>query len=134
MSFYSFKILLLVQEELWAAIEAEVLDATGEVYIAGEDAEALHGAYVAKVYDYLVWQWLNILAPSRVPVGFFVTVNHIIGNTFAKCLGIGIYNVPLVLVDDVATLVNKFNFTDARVLVVVRCLYIDAQMAQCLYD
>ena len=40
MSFYSFKILLFVQEELWAAVEAEVLDATGEVDIAGEDAEA----------------------------------------------------------------------------------------------
>ena len=40
MSFYSFKILLFVQEELWAAVEAELLDATGEVDIAGEDAEA----------------------------------------------------------------------------------------------
>ena len=63
MSFRSFKILLLVQEELWAAVEAELLDAAGEVYIAGEDAEALNGAYVAKVDDYLVWQWLHVLAP-----------------------------------------------------------------------
>ena len=35
-----FQYNLLVQEELWAAIEAELLDAAGEVYIAGEDAEA----------------------------------------------------------------------------------------------
>ena len=40
MSFRSFKILLLIQEELWTAVEAEVLDAAGEVDIAGEDAEA----------------------------------------------------------------------------------------------
>ena len=40
MSFRSFQILLFVQEELWAAIEAEVLDATGEVDIACENAEA----------------------------------------------------------------------------------------------
>ena len=40
MSFRSFQILLFVQEELWAAVEAEVLYAAGEVDIAGEDAEA----------------------------------------------------------------------------------------------
>ena len=39
MSFRSFQILLFIQEELWAAVEAELLDAAGEVYIAGEDAE-----------------------------------------------------------------------------------------------
>ena len=40
MSFRSFQILLLIKKELWAAVEAEVLDAVGEVDIAGEDAEA----------------------------------------------------------------------------------------------
>ena len=40
MSFRSFQILLFVQEELWTAVEAEVLDAAGEVDIAGEDAES----------------------------------------------------------------------------------------------
>ena len=40
MSFRSFKILLLVQEELWTAVEAELLDAAGEIDIAGEDAKA----------------------------------------------------------------------------------------------
>ena len=49
----------LIQEELRAAIEAEILDAAGEVHIAGEDAEALHGADVSKVDDYLVRQWLH---------------------------------------------------------------------------
>lgn len=46
----------LIQEELRTAIEAEILDAAGEVHIAGEDAEALHGADVSKVDDYLVRQ------------------------------------------------------------------------------
>ena len=41
MQYYQYK--LLVQEELRTAVEAEVLDATGEVDIAGEDAEALNG-------------------------------------------------------------------------------------------
>ena len=35
MSFYSIQFLLFIKEELWAAIEAEVLDATREVDIAG---------------------------------------------------------------------------------------------------
>ena len=113
MSFYSFKILLFVQEELWTAVETEVLDATGEVDIAGEDAEALHGAYVAKVDDYLVWQWLNILAPSGVPIGLFVAVNHIVGHALAECFGISEHNVPLVFVDDITALVNEFNLADA---------------------
>ena len=39
MSFRSFQILLFIQEELWAAVEAEVLDATREVDIACENAE-----------------------------------------------------------------------------------------------
>ena len=111
MQYYQYK--LLIQEELWAAVEAELLDAAGEVDIAGEDAEALNGAYVSKVDDYLVWQWLNILAPGRVPVGSFVAVNHIVGYALAKSLGIGEHNVPLVLVDDVAALVNEFNLADA---------------------
>ena len=55
MSFRSFQILLFVKEELRTAVEAEVLDATGEIDIAGEDAEALYSANIAKVYDYLVW-------------------------------------------------------------------------------
>ena len=38
MQYYQYK--LLVQEELWAAVEAELLDAAGEVDIAGEYAEA----------------------------------------------------------------------------------------------
>ena len=113
MSFHSFQILLLIQEELWAAVEAEVLDAAGEVDIAGEDAEALNGAYVAKVDDYLVWQRLNILAPSGVPIGLFVAVNHIVGHTLAERLGVGEHHVPLVFVDDVAALVNEFNLADA---------------------
>ena len=40
MSFRSFQILLFVKEELRTAIEAEVLDATGEIDIAGEYAKA----------------------------------------------------------------------------------------------
>ena len=40
MSFRSFQILLFVQEELWTAVEAEVLDATGEIDIACENTEA----------------------------------------------------------------------------------------------
>ena len=55
MSFRSFQILLFIKEELRTAVEAEVLDATGEIDIAGEDAEALYSANIAKVYDYLVW-------------------------------------------------------------------------------
>ena len=39
MSFRSFQILLFIQEELWAAVEAELLDAAGEVDIACENAE-----------------------------------------------------------------------------------------------
>ena len=108
-----FQYNLFVQEELWTAVEAEILDAAGEVDIAGEDAEALHGAYVAKVDDYLVWQWLNILAPSRVPIGLFVAVNHIVGYSLAKRFGIGEHYVPLILVYDVAALVNEFNLAYA---------------------
>ena len=104
---------LFVKEELRTAVEAEILDAAGVIDIAGEDAEALNGAYVAKVDDYLVWQRLNILAPSGVPIGLFVAVNHIVGHALAECLGIGEHNVPLVFVDDVAALVNEFNLTDA---------------------
>ena len=111
MQYYQYK--LLVKEELWAAVEAEVLDAAGEVDIAGEDAEALNGAYVAKVNDYLMWQWLHVLAPSGVPIGLFVAVNHIVGHALAECLGVGEHNIPLVLVDDVTALVNEFNLADA---------------------
>ena len=64
-----FQYNLLIQEELWAAVEAEVLDAAGEVDIAGKYAEALNGAYVAKVDNHAVRQWFHILAPSRVPIG-----------------------------------------------------------------
>ena len=39
MSFRSFQILLFIKEELWTAVEAEVLDATREVDIACENAE-----------------------------------------------------------------------------------------------
>ena len=69
MSFHSFQILLLIQEELWTAVEAEVLDATREIDIACENAETLHGAYVAKIDNHTVRQWLHILAPRRVPIG-----------------------------------------------------------------
>ena len=108
-----FQYNLLIQEELWAAIEAEVLDATGEVDISGEDAEALNSAYVAKVDDYLMWQWLNILAPCGVPVCCGITVNQALGNTLAKCLGIHKYHIPFILVDDIAVLIEQFNLADA---------------------
>ena len=105
-----FQYNLFIQEELRTAVEAELLDATGEVDIAGEYAEALHRAYVAKVDDYLVWQWLNILAPSRVPVGLFIAVNQTLCNTFTKFFSISKHNVPLVLVDDIAVFVKKLDF------------------------
>ena len=127
------QVLLFVQEELWTAIEAEVLDATGEIDIACQYTEALHGAYVTQVDNHTMWQWLNILAPCRVPVGFFVTVNHIISNPLAKSLGIGIYNVPLVLVYDIAVLVNEFNLADARMLAIIGSLHVNAKVTQCLY-
>ena len=133
MPFYSFHILLFIKEELWTAIEAEVLDATGEIDIACQYTESLDSTYVAKIDNHTVWQWLHILAPCRVPVGFFVTVNHIVGNALAKSLGIGIYNVPLVLVYYVAALINEFNLADARVLVVICCLHVNTQVTQCLY-
>ena len=114
---YSFLIdsyaILLVQEELRAAVEAEILDAAREVDIAGEDAEAFHGAYVAKVNDYLVWQWLHVLAPSGVPIGLFVAVNQTLCNTFTKFFSISKYNIPFVLVYWVAVLIEKFYFADA---------------------
>ena len=110
MSFRSFQILLFVQEELRTAVEAEVLDATGEIDIAGEDAESLHRAYVTKIYDYLMWQWLHILAPCRVPVGRLVTINHSVGNAFTKFLGIGKHYVPLVFIYRVAVFVKKLDF------------------------
>ena len=128
-----FQYNLFVQEELRTAVEAEVLDAAGEVDIAGEDAEALHGTYVAKVDDYLVWQRLHILAPSRVPVGRLVTINHSIGNAFTKLLGIGKHYVPLVLVYRVAVFVKKLNLADARVFVVICCLHVNTQVTQCLH-
>ena len=126
MSFRSFQILLFIKEELRTAVEAEVLDAAGEVDIAGEDAEALNCAYVAKVNDYPVWQWLHVLTPSGVPIGLFVAVNQTLCNTFTKFFGIGEHNIPLIFVDDVAALVNEFNLADARVFVVICCLDIDA--------
>ena len=133
MSFYSFQVLLLVQEELWTAVEAEVLDATGEIDIACKNAESLHCAYVTKVNNHTMWQWLHILAPCRVPVGRLVAVNHIIGNTLSKSLGIGVHDIPLVLVYDVAALIYEFNLADARVLAIIGSLHVDAQMTQCLY-
>ena len=111
MQYYQYK--LLVQEELWTAVEAEVLDATGKIDIACQYTEALHCAYVAKIDNHAVWQWLHILAPSRVPVGLFVAVNHIVGYALAERLGIGEHYVPLILVYDVAALVNEFNLADA---------------------
>ena len=126
-------IILFIQEELWAAVEAEVLDATWEIDITGEDAEAFHSAYIAKVNNHAVWQWFHILAPSRVPIGLFVAVNHIIGNSLTKCLGIGVDNIPLILVYYVAALVYEFNLADARVLAIIGSLHVDAQMTQCLY-
>ena len=110
MSFRSFKILLLIKEELRTAVEAEVLDATGEIDIACEDAESLHRTYIAKIYDYLVRQRLYILAPCRVPISRLVTINHSIGNAFTKLLGIGKHYVPLVLVYRVAVFVKKLDF------------------------
>ena len=107
------QVLLFVQEELWTAVEAEVLDATGEVDIAGQYTESLDSTYVAKVNNHAMWQWLHVLAPSRVPIGLFVAVNHIIGYALAKRFGIGEHYVPLILVYDVAALVNEFNLADA---------------------
>ena len=133
MSFRSFQILLFIQEELRTTVEAEVLDATGEVDIACEDSEALHSAYIAKVDDNLVRQRLHILAPCRVPVGRLVAVNHIIGNTLTDSLCVGVHDIPLVLVYDVATLVNEFNLADARVLAIIGSLHVNAKVAQCLY-
>ena len=103
---------LFVKEELWAAVEAEVLDAAGKVDIAGEDAESFHSTYIAKVDDYLVRQRLHILAPSRVPIGLFIAINQTLCNTFTKFFSISKHNAPLVLVDDITAL-NKMNLFGA---------------------
>ena len=88
---------LFVKEELRTSVKAEVLDAAGEVDIAGEDAEALHCAYVTKVNDYLMWQWLNILAPSRVPVCTGIAINQTLGNALTQSLGIRVYYRQILL-------------------------------------
>ena len=108
-----FQYNLLVQEELWAAVEAELLYAARQVDVAWEEAEAFHGAYVAKINDYLVWQWLNILAPCGMPIGLFVAVNETLGNALAKRLGVHKHHIPFVLADDIAILVEQLNLAYA---------------------
>ena len=76
---YQYK--LLVQEELWTAIEAEVLDASGEIDIACQYTESLHCAYVAQINNHTVWQGLDILLPCRMPIGCNIAVNHILGTS-----------------------------------------------------
>ena len=126
-------LILFVEEELWTSVEAEILDATREVHITHADAEALDGADVSKVNDDLVRQSLHILLPCAVPVCRLVAIDHILGNALAHSLGIGVYDVPLLLTDRVAVLVKQLNLADARVLAVVCALDINTEVTQCLH-
>ena len=63
-TWFCFKLLyLLVQEELWATVKAEILYTARHVYIAWKNAETFYCADIAQVHNNLMWQWFYILAP-----------------------------------------------------------------------
>ena len=63
-TWFCFKLLyLLVQEELWATVKAEILYAARHINIAWKNAETFDCADIAQVHNNLMWQWFYILAP-----------------------------------------------------------------------
>ena len=57
-------------------------------------------------------QSLDILLPCRMPVCRLIAVNHILGHALAECLGVGVYNLPLLLVDRIAVLIKQLDLAD----------------------